>query len=96
MGDPYNASPFAIDWIPMKALLIAVAAAATLAAGCAAPDATTGTEEARRDRGDFVTGSNVPRRNRAKPEADGVRVHSREDLERVQGAGHGDQPGMAR
>ena len=70
----------------MKILFIALAAGGLLA-GCAAPDAITSSESP--STREYPTGSNLPRKSNAKassniPMGEGVRVHSREDLERMQ------------
>lgn len=76
--------------------LLAVAAiSASLAGGCAAPDAVTAAvpRDTPSER-EYPTGSNIPRKSRAPADSNiplglGVRVHSREDLERMQGSGSG-------
>jgi glucose dehydrogenase len=70
----------------LKNLAIAALAAAAIATGCAMPDAHTSTEAA--SAREYPTGSNIPRKSRDRS-ADGVRTHSREDLERIQSGGHG-------
>ena len=84
----------------MKRLLVAASATA-LIAGCAGPDAQTAADAASGRESpsarEYPTGSNLPRKRDAKaaaniPMGEGVRVHSREDLERIQGAGHGVPP----
>ena len=68
----------------MKILFIALAAGGLLA-GCAAPDAITSSESP--STREYPTGSNLPRKRNANannPMGEGVRVHSREDLERMQ------------
>lgn len=82
--------------------ILTLAAAALLAAGCAAPDAMTSAESAAREspsEREYPTGSNLPRKKNQKananiPMGEGVRVHSRDDLERVQNTGTGHQRGM--
>ena len=81
----------------MKKLMLAAACAALLAS-CAGPDAVTSAESAS-DREspserEYPTGSNIPRKKNAKADSNipmglGVRVHSREDLERIQQGGNG-------
>jgi len=61
-----------------------LAAALLLAGACAAPDATTRAESP--SEREYPTGSNIPRKNRDL-KAEGVSVHTREDLERVQNTG---------
>ena len=71
-----------------------LAAALLLAGACAAPDATTRTAESPSER-EYPTGSNIPRKNRDL-KAEGVSVHTREDLERIQNMGRvtpGKNPG---
>ncbi len=69
-----------------------LAAAALVLAACAAPDAVTSTESP--SEREYPTGSNIPRKAAARnPQAEGVRVHSREDLERIQNMGTGVQAG---
>ena len=70
---------------------IAVAAAAAFLAGCAGPDHVT---EERASERLYVTGSNIPKRANAPADANipmgmGVRVQTREDLERMQNGGSG-------
>ena len=73
----------------MKRSLIALAAA-TLLAGCATTDGTVVAESA--SEREYPTGSNIPRKKNAPADANipmgmGVRVHSKEDLERIQNMG---------
>jgi len=74
----------------MKTLLPCAAVALTLLAACAAgPEATTAESPSQRE---YPTGSNLPRKQNAPanasiPMGEGVRVHSREDLERIQNMG---------
>jgi hypothetical protein len=70
----------------MKTLFMGLVAGILLG-GCAAPDAITSTESP--STREYPTGSNIPRKSNAKassniPMGEGVRVHSREDLERMQ------------
>ena len=63
-----------------------------LVAGCAT-DATTAAKAAK-EKDEYVTvvttGSNIPKKNKnTNPQADGIRVHSREDFERIQSMGNG-------
>ena len=74
----------------MKRHLLTVAAAALLAGGCATGDTNVATESA--SEREYPTGSNLPRKKNAPADANipmgmGVRVHSREDLERIQNMG---------
>jgi hypothetical protein len=67
-----------------------IAAAACLwLAGCATSEdvaTNTGSPSER----EYPTGSNIPRKSAQRnPSAEGVRVHSREDLERIQSMGNG-------
>lgn len=64
---------------------IATVFVCALLAGCASPDAVS-TAESPSVR-EYPTGSNIPRKNR-DPKAEGITVHSREDLERLQGSGY--------
>lgn len=81
---------------------LVVAACVVALAGCAAPDAMTSAEAGARDspsEREYPTGSNLPRKKNQKananiPMGEGVRVHSRDDLERVQNTGSGYQRGM--
>jgi hypothetical protein len=72
----------------MKKLLLAfTVVAGGLLGGCASPDAVTSSESP--STREYPTGSNIPRKSNAKaaaniPMGEGVRVHSREDLERMQ------------
>ena len=75
-----------------KLLACASAALATLAAGCASTDdnATARTETASERL--YVTGSNIPKKANAPADANipmgmGIRVQTREDLERMQNSG---------
>jgi hypothetical protein len=66
--------------------------AAALVGGCAATDASVATESP--SEREYPTGSNLPRKKNVRADSQlpmglGVRVHSREDLERMQGSGHG-------
>lgn len=81
----------------IKSLALAACSAALLA-GCAGPDAVTSAEpSAERDtpsEREYPTGSNIPRKKNTKADSNipmglGVRVHSREDLERIQQGGNG-------
>jgi hypothetical protein len=66
-----------------------IAGACVWLAGCAAPETVATNTESPSER-EYPTGSNLPRKNKsANPQADGIRVHSREDLERIQGMGTG-------
>ena len=84
----------------MKRLVFA--ACFVVLAGCAAPDAVTSVESGAKDspsEREYPTGSNLPRKKNQKADAnipmgEGVRVHSRDDLERVQNRGSGFQRGM--
>jgi hypothetical protein len=74
----------------MKTLLLC-AAAAIVVSGCTIPDAAVTSAESPSDR-EYPTGSNLPRKKNAPanasiPMGEGVRVHSREDLERIQNMG---------
>jgi len=74
----------------MKTLLLCAADAMILLAACAVgPEATTAESPSERE---YPTGSNLPRKKNATanasiPMGEGVRVHSREDLERIQNMG---------
>lgn len=73
-------------------LIFALAAAALLATGCATGDATVATESP--SEREYPTGSNIPRKKNARADTNtpmglGVRVHSRDDLERMQSGGSG-------
>lgn len=73
-------------------LTLALAVAALLATGCAAGDASVPTESP--SEREYPTGSNLPRKKNAKADTNtpmglGVRVHSRDDLERMQSGGSG-------
>ena len=75
----------------MKTRFIGVAALAVMLCGCAGPDAAVTSTESPSER-EYPTGSNLPRKKNAPanasiPMGEGVRVHSREDLERVQNMG---------
>ena len=66
---------------------------ATLLSACAAGGDTPASGETASDRV-YVTGSNIPKRASAPADANtpmgmGLRVQSREDLERMQGSGSG-------
>jgi len=66
-----------------------LAAACVWLAGCASTE-NVATTESPSER-EYPTGSNIPRKNKtaANPTAEGIRVHSREDFERVQSMGNG-------
>lgn len=64
---------------------VATAAVSALLSGCASPDSVS-TAESPSVR-EYPTGSNIPRKNR-DPKSEGISVHSREDLERLQGSGY--------
>lgn len=75
-------------------LLSSLVAALALGA-CAAPETVTSTEPA--SEREYPTGSNIPRKSKAPADANipmglGVRVHSREDLERMQQSGAPQNP----
>jgi hypothetical protein len=71
----------------LRKLLLAAGACVWLA-GCATAE-TVATSESPSER-EYPTGSNIPRKAKsANPQADGIRVHSREDFERVQSMGTG-------
>ena len=56
-------------------------------AGCASTDNVATNTESPSER-EYPTGSNIPKKNKnADPRTDGIRVHSREDLERIQASG---------
>lgn len=66
----------------MKNLLLSIAAASALAAGCAAEQPSTSTEPvAQRE---YPTGSNIPRKKSDSP--DGVSTYDREALEKARDA----------
>ena len=74
----------------MSKRILMLAAAALLAGGCATGDAKVATESA--SEREYPTGSNLPRKKNAPADANipmgmGVRVHSKEDLERAQNMG---------
>lgn len=82
----------------MKRLLIPVATALLLTA-CAGPDTVTATESA--SEREYPTGSSIPRKSKAPADANipmglGVRVLSREDLERMQQSGAPQNPDSPR
>ena len=75
----------------MKILALSLVATALLAAGCATGDTTVANAESASER-EYPTGSNIPRKKNAPADANipmgmGVRVHSKEDLERIQNMG---------
>jgi hypothetical protein len=77
----------------MKLLLASAAATlAVLSAGCASDTATNATSAESPSERLYVTGSNIPKKANAAADANipmgmGVRVQTREDLERMQGSG---------
>jgi hypothetical protein len=82
----------------MKIHLVTLSAAALLAGACAAGDATVATESA--SEREYPTGSNIPRKKNATADANipmgmGLRVQSREDLERIQNMGGPRNPDTA-
>ena len=73
----------------MKNLVLASAIAALLAGGCAAEGTAVAESPSERE---YPTGSNIPRKKNAPADASipmgmGVRVHSKDDLERIQNMG---------
>jgi hypothetical protein len=62
----------------MKKILFCALGAATIAAGCASTETSTEPTAERASRGDYTTGSNIPRKSR-----DGVTTISPEALERA-------------
>ena len=74
-------------------ITIAPILAAALFVGCASPDSTTVSESP--SVREYPTGSSIPRKDR-NPQAEGIRVHTREDLERIQNSGSGNTPGVSR
>jgi hypothetical protein len=75
--------------------LVLVTIIAGLMAACAGPDTVTSAESA--SEREYPTGSNIPRKNKAPADSQipmgmGVRVHSREDLERMQQGGAPQNP----
>jgi hypothetical protein len=79
----------------MKRLLVPLAAALLLG-GCAAPDAVSSADTP--SEREYPTGSNIPRKSKAPADSNipmgaaGVRVYSREDLERLQNSGANQNP----
>jgi len=79
----------------MKRILVPVAAALLLGA-CAAPDAVSSADTP--SEREYPTGSNIPRKSKAPADSNipmgaaGVRVYSRDDLERVQNSGANQNP----
>ena len=72
----------------MRKLLL-IAGASVWLGGCAASDTVATNTESPSER-EYPTGSNIPKKNKnADPRADGIRVHSREDLEKIQASGNG-------
>ena len=70
--------------------LVTLLAAAVVATGCAAGDTNLAADTA--SEREYPTGSNIPRKKNQPasaniPMGEGVRVHSREDLERIQNMG---------
>jgi hypothetical protein len=72
----------------MKLTTVAMLVMAATLAACAAADPSQ-TREASASEREYPTGSNLPRRN---PAHDGIRVHTREDLERIQQSGAPQNP----
>jgi hypothetical protein len=75
----------------MKAIALTLATCAFLAGGCATGEANVATPEPASER-EYPTGSNIPRKKNAPADANipmgmGVRVQSRDDLERIQNMG---------
>jgi len=69
--------------------LLLVAGACVWLAGCATTENVATSTESPSER-EYPTGSNIPRKNKnVDPRTDGIRVHSREDLERIQASGNG-------
>ena len=67
---------------------VLVVAACAWLAGCAANENVASTESP--SEREYPTGSNIPRKGKsANPQADGIRVYSKEDLERIQSMGNG-------
>jgi hypothetical protein len=79
----------------MKRILVPIAAALILGA-CAGPDAVSSADPP--SVREYPTGSNIPRRSNTPADASipmgaaGVRVYSREDLERLQNSGANQNP----
>jgi hypothetical protein len=69
----------------MNKFLLCVAAAASIAAGCASTETGDEPAAAERPAREYATGSNIPKRSKAEG-ADGVQVYDRESLERSRGA----------
>lgn len=70
--------------------LLSICAIGLVAAACAAPETVT-TAESPSER-EYPTGSNIPRKASARnAQAEGIRMHSREDFERMQTLGNGVQ-----
>ena len=65
---------------------LAVLIAALFSGACASPDAVSASESP--STREYPTGSNLPRKPSRDPKLDGVSVHSREDLERMQRGGN--------
>jgi hypothetical protein len=75
--------------------ILMLAAAALLAGGCATGETNVAAESP--SEREYPTGSNLPRKKNAAADANipmgmGVRVHSREDLERIQNMGGPQNP----
>ncbi|MEO5695006.1 MAG: hypothetical protein ABIQ72_17865 [Usitatibacter sp.] len=69
--------------------LFSLAAAALVATACVAPDAVKTAAESPSER-EYPTGSNIPKKaSQRNTSAEGIRVHSREDFERMQTLGNG-------
>ncbi len=69
--------------------LLSLAAVALAATACAAPDVVNTAAESPSER-EYPTGSNIPKKaSQRNTSAEGVRVHSREDFERMQTLGNG-------
>jgi hypothetical protein len=76
----------------VRTLLVAAFFGSLALGSCAASDSVTSAESA--SEREYPTGSNIPRKSKAPADANipmgqGVRVYSREDLERMQQSGSG-------
>lgn len=77
----------------MKKLLLCAALPVLLPACATGPDADAGSHAARRDQNEYVTGSNLPRRNRMG--GDNVSSMTPEEFDRQRNAGPGNAAGTA-
>jgi hypothetical protein len=84
-----------------KVLALASLSFAAAAAGCATGDDNAAASTERASERLYVTGSNIPKKANAPADANlpmgmGLRVHSREDLERMQSLGANQNPDSPR